>query len=122
MGWLEPFVIHAGRKLDVATLTRKAESYRELLMGLRDRRLDPLKHLAEGYALAGVMHGFGYCHAHQGSRNQCGVEPGQSRHFGDCRDAVAGFAEQERQGGVQFDLRRGLRPVAELGLQTGESE
>jgi glutathione-regulated potassium-efflux system ancillary protein KefG len=51
MGWLEPFVIHAGRKLDVATLSRKAESYRELLVGLRDGRLDPMKHLAEGYAL-----------------------------------------------------------------------
>ena len=51
MGWLEPFVIHAGRKLDVATLTRKAENYRELLVGLRDGRHDPVKHLAEGYAL-----------------------------------------------------------------------
>jgi len=51
MGWLEPFVIHAGRKLDAATLTQKTESYRELLVGLRDGRHDPLKHLAEGYAL-----------------------------------------------------------------------
>jgi len=51
MGWLEPFVIHAGRKLDAATLSRKAESYRDLLVGLRDGRLDPLKHLAEGYRL-----------------------------------------------------------------------
>jgi glutathione-regulated potassium-efflux system ancillary protein KefG len=51
MGWLEPFVIHAGRKLDADALTRKAEAYRELLVGLRDDRLDPVKHLAEGYTL-----------------------------------------------------------------------
>jgi glutathione-regulated potassium-efflux system ancillary protein KefG len=51
MGWLEPFVIHAGRKLDAATLSKKAENYRDLLVGLRDDRLDPLKHLAEGYRL-----------------------------------------------------------------------
>jgi len=51
MGWLEPFVIHAGRKLDGATLTRKAENYRELLVGLRDDRFNPHKHLAEGYEL-----------------------------------------------------------------------
>ena len=51
MAWLEPFVIHSGRKLDVATLTHKAENYRDLLLGLRDERLDPIKHLAEGYAL-----------------------------------------------------------------------
>jgi glutathione-regulated potassium-efflux system ancillary protein KefG len=51
MGWLEPFVIHSGRKLDPATLTHKAETYRDLLVGLRDGRLDPAKHLAEGYTL-----------------------------------------------------------------------
>jgi glutathione-regulated potassium-efflux system ancillary protein KefG len=51
MGWLEPFVIHSGRKLDVATLTRKAENYRDLLVGLRDGRLEADKHLAEGYTL-----------------------------------------------------------------------
>jgi glutathione-regulated potassium-efflux system ancillary protein KefG len=51
MGWLEPFVIHAGRKLDAAALTNRAEGYRELLLGLRDDRFDPLKHLAEGYHL-----------------------------------------------------------------------
>ncbi|MEO8465674.1 MAG: NAD(P)H-dependent oxidoreductase [Gammaproteobacteria bacterium] len=51
MGWLDPFVIHAGRKLDVATLTQKSEAYRELLVGLRDGRNDPVKHLAEGYTL-----------------------------------------------------------------------
>jgi glutathione-regulated potassium-efflux system ancillary protein KefG len=51
MGWLKPFVIHAGRKLDAAALSRRAEQYRDLIAGLRDGRLDPMKHLAEGYRL-----------------------------------------------------------------------
>jgi glutathione-regulated potassium-efflux system ancillary protein KefG len=51
MGWLEPFVIHAGRKLEQAALSSRTERYRELLVGLRDDRLDPRKHLAEGYPL-----------------------------------------------------------------------
>jgi len=51
MGWLEPFVVHAGRKLADAALTERAERYRDLLIGLRDGRLDPHHHLAEGYAL-----------------------------------------------------------------------
>ena len=51
MGWLEPFVVHAGRKLEAAALTSRAEQYRDLLVGLRDGRLDPQHHLAEGYTL-----------------------------------------------------------------------
>lgn len=51
MGWLEPFVIHAGRKLTPKALSSRTERYRELLVGLRDDRLDPRKHLAEGYPL-----------------------------------------------------------------------
>jgi glutathione-regulated potassium-efflux system ancillary protein KefG len=51
MAWLEPFVVHAGRRLDAAALSSRAERYRELLIGLRDERLDPHKQLAEGYRL-----------------------------------------------------------------------
>ena len=51
MGWLEPFVVHAGRKLADAALTERAERYRDLLIGLRDGRLDPHHHLAEGFTL-----------------------------------------------------------------------
>jgi len=51
MGWLEPFVVHAGRKLGAAALSERAERYRDLLIGLRDGRLDPHHHLAEGYTL-----------------------------------------------------------------------
>jgi glutathione-regulated potassium-efflux system ancillary protein KefG len=51
MGWLEPFVVHAGRRLDEAALSSRTERYRDLLVGLRDERLDPRKHLAEGFTL-----------------------------------------------------------------------
>jgi glutathione-regulated potassium-efflux system ancillary protein KefG len=51
MGWLKPFVVHAGRTLEPAMLSGKAEAYRELLVDLRDGRKDPVKHLAEGYKL-----------------------------------------------------------------------
>jgi glutathione-regulated potassium-efflux system ancillary protein KefG len=51
MGWLEPFVIHSGRKLEQQALSSRTERYRDLLVGLRDDRLDPRQHLAEGYPL-----------------------------------------------------------------------
>jgi hypothetical protein len=51
MGWLEPFVVHAGRKLEAGALSSRTERYRDLLVGLRDGRLDPRNHLAEGYTL-----------------------------------------------------------------------
>lgn len=49
MGWLEPFAVHAGRKLAATALSSRAERYRDLLVGLRDGRLDPQHHLAEGF-------------------------------------------------------------------------
>lgn len=51
MGWLEPFVVHAGRRLDAGALSSRGERYRDLLIGLRDGRLDPHRHLADGYPL-----------------------------------------------------------------------
>jgi glutathione-regulated potassium-efflux system ancillary protein KefG len=51
MGWLRPFVVHAGRRMAAADLTARAEAYRDLVVGLRDGRLDPLNLLADGYAL-----------------------------------------------------------------------
>jgi glutathione-regulated potassium-efflux system ancillary protein KefG len=51
MGWLKPFVIHSGRRMEPAALSGKVEAYRELLVDLRDGRKDPLKHLVEGYTL-----------------------------------------------------------------------
>jgi len=63
MGWLEPFVIHAGRKLEPASLSSRTERYRDLLVGLRDGRLDVRKHLAEGYPLPPNFHELAVQHA-----------------------------------------------------------
>jgi glutathione-regulated potassium-efflux system ancillary protein KefG len=49
MAWLEPFVIHEGRRLPPERLTKRAEDWRDLLVGLRDGRIDPMKHLAKGF-------------------------------------------------------------------------
>lgn len=51
MAWLEPFIVYAGRKKDKPQLVSRAESYRDLISGLRDDRIDPHKHLAEGFPL-----------------------------------------------------------------------
>lgn len=51
MAYLRPFVIHAGRRMAPADLSAAAESYRDLIVGLRDNRLDPLSMLAHGFAL-----------------------------------------------------------------------
>ena len=52
MAWLEPFVIHAGRGMEPGRLSGHAEKYRDLITGLRDGRINPLRHLADGHALA----------------------------------------------------------------------
>ncbi len=51
MAWLAPFVIHAGRRMPPAALSTAAESYRDLIVGLRDGTIDPLARLAPGYSL-----------------------------------------------------------------------
>lgn len=51
MAWLEPFVVYAGRKTTTSHLSERAEAYRDLVTGLRDGRLDPMKHIAKGYDL-----------------------------------------------------------------------
>jgi glutathione-regulated potassium-efflux system ancillary protein KefG len=51
MAWLEPFVVHQGRRLEPDNLARAAETYRDLIVGLRDGRIEPLQRLAPGYAL-----------------------------------------------------------------------
>lgn len=51
MAYLDPFVIHAGRRMPTEDLAAAAESYRDLLVGLRDGRIDPLHRLAPGFAL-----------------------------------------------------------------------
>lgn len=51
MAWLEPFAIFAGRRAPPEQLTARAEAYRDVIVALRDRRLDPLSMLAEGFDL-----------------------------------------------------------------------
>lgn len=51
MAYLEPFVIYAPRRMNAAELSTSAERYRDLIVGLRDGRIDPLEQLATDYAL-----------------------------------------------------------------------
>lgn len=56
MAYLAPFVIHAGRRKTAVELTAEAEAYRDLIVGLRDGRIDPLSRLAAGYMLPPHFH------------------------------------------------------------------
>lgn len=51
MAYLTPFVIYAGRRMTTENLSRSAEAYRDLIVGLRDGLIDPLGQLAPGFAL-----------------------------------------------------------------------
>jgi len=51
MAYLTPFVIHAGRRASPEALSTSVESYRDLVIGLRDGSIDPLERLAHGYVL-----------------------------------------------------------------------
>ena len=51
MAYLEPFVIYSGRHMDEGQLSGHAEKYRDLITGLRDGRVNPMRHLAEGHEL-----------------------------------------------------------------------
>lgn len=56
MAYLAPFVIHGGRRLAPEQLSAAAESYRDLIVGLRDGRIDPLSRLAPGFTLPPHFH------------------------------------------------------------------
>lgn len=51
MAYLKPFVIFAGRRKAAADLSAEVETYRDLIVGLRDGRLDPLSMLAPDFEL-----------------------------------------------------------------------
>ena len=51
MAYLAPFVIHAGRRMSREDLSAATEAYRDLIVALRDGRLDPLSRLAPGFTL-----------------------------------------------------------------------
>ena len=51
MAYLEPFAIFLGRRIPEADLVQRVEKYRDLIIGLRDRKIAPLKNLALNYTL-----------------------------------------------------------------------
>ncbi len=51
MAWLEPFAVFIGRRIPASDLSQQAEKYRDLIVGLRDETIDPLKQLAKNYKL-----------------------------------------------------------------------
>lgn len=51
MAYLAPFVVHSGRRMPPAELSTAAESYRDLIVGLRDGKIDPLTRIAPGFKL-----------------------------------------------------------------------
>ena len=51
MAYRTPFVIQAGRRASPEALGASVESYRDLVIGLRDGAIDPLERLAHGYVL-----------------------------------------------------------------------
>jgi glutathione-regulated potassium-efflux system ancillary protein KefG len=56
MAYLAPFVIHSGRRLPAPELSAAVEAYRDLIVGLRDGRIDPLTRLAPGFTLPPAFH------------------------------------------------------------------
>ena len=56
MAYLAPFVIHSGRRMPPAELSTAAESYRDLIVGLRDGTVDPFTRLAPGFKLPPAFH------------------------------------------------------------------
>jgi glutathione-regulated potassium-efflux system ancillary protein KefG len=51
MAYLEPFAIFVGRRLPKANLNQQVEKYRDLVIGLRDGKIAPLKNIALNYTL-----------------------------------------------------------------------
>ncbi len=56
MAYLEAFAIHAGRRMAPPDLAAQAKAYHDLIVGLRDGRIDPLAMLAPGYRLPPAFH------------------------------------------------------------------
>jgi glutathione-regulated potassium-efflux system ancillary protein KefG len=51
MGWLRPFIIYSGRRMNSLELAQKVQDYRSILAGLHDGSLHPLDLLAPGYIM-----------------------------------------------------------------------
>jgi glutathione-regulated potassium-efflux system ancillary protein KefG len=51
MAYLEPFAIFVGRRIPETDLVQRVEKYRDLIVGLRDDKIAPLKSIALNYSL-----------------------------------------------------------------------
>jgi glutathione-regulated potassium-efflux system ancillary protein KefG len=51
MAYLEPFAIFLGRRIPKADLVQRVEKYHDLIVGLRDDKIAPLKSIALNYSL-----------------------------------------------------------------------
>jgi glutathione-regulated potassium-efflux system ancillary protein KefG len=51
MAYLEPFAIFVGRRIPETNLVQRVEKYRDLIVGLRDDKIAPLKSIALNYSL-----------------------------------------------------------------------
>jgi glutathione-regulated potassium-efflux system ancillary protein KefG len=51
MAYLEPFAIFVGRRIPAADLSQQVQKYRDLIIGLRDGKLAPLKNIDLNYTL-----------------------------------------------------------------------
>ncbi len=56
MGWLEPFVVHAGRRMPPGDLATHADAYRGLISALASGSADPRALIARNYALPDTFH------------------------------------------------------------------
>jgi hypothetical protein len=114
------------RKRDVALVVGPGDAHRGHRRGLRfDAEVgEDVTHqglvgeqATEGGAVRGMVGRLGDGAAHQPGRAEHAVEPGVVDHLDDRPDAAALFADELRERAVEFDLRRGVRAVAELVLQ-----
>ena len=51
MAYLEPFAVFLGRRIPEADLAQRVEKYHDLIVGLRDGKIAPLKSIAQNYNL-----------------------------------------------------------------------
>jgi glutathione-regulated potassium-efflux system ancillary protein KefG len=68
MAYIAPFVIYSGRHIEEGQLSGHAEKYRDIVIGLRDGRINPLKHIADGHTLSPVFKA-AYKEAQKGHKN-----------------------------------------------------
>ena len=73
--------------------------------------------LLEGAPMAGVVNRHDHRLARHARGHGGGIKPGELHHFDDGAHAEPLLADQDRDCVIEFDLRRCVRPVAELVLE-----